>query len=248
MTSDYDEDIDWNKVMEKEAMGENGLDLGTIKQIEEEYIITEMGGLTKKRYKLPKSAVKSFNGVFLNFLLNETDVSAFMLKEDNMNMDTDSSIQSVESGVQKEEEEETLVPLIGEDLNVTKKITEDNVKISKEPLRETKTIQITLMHEKITAEKIAIGSNANTYNSKSKSVTSPNNRASLGDETDYDKEPAATYSKVELLIPVKREEPVITKRSFVKEEIVVKKKPVTETKNISEEVINEEMEYVNTTE
>ena len=247
MTSYYDEGIEWNKVMEKEAMGENGLDLGTIKQIGGEYIITEMGGLTKKRYKLPKSAVKSFNGVFLNFLLNESDVSALMLKEDNVIMDTDSSIQSVESGVQKEEEEDTLVPLIGEDLNVTKKIIEDNVKISKEPLRETKTIQITLMHEKITAEKIAIGSNPNTYNSKSKSVASPNNSASLGDEIDYDKEPA-TYSKVELLIPVKREEPVITKRSFVKEEIVVNKKPVTETKNISEEVINEEMEYVNTTE
>ena len=85
MSSDHDEDIDWNKVMEKEAMGENGLDLGTIKQIEEDYIITEMGGLTKKRYKLPRSAVKSFNGVFLNFLLNESDASALMLKEDNIN-------------------------------------------------------------------------------------------------------------------------------------------------------------------
>jgi stress response protein YsnF len=50
------------------------------------------------------------------------------------------------------------------------------------------------------------------------------------------------------LIPVKIEEPVITKRSFVKEEIVLKKKPVTETKNISGEVMNEEMEYINTTE
>ena len=48
MSSVHDEDIDWDKVMEKEAMGENGLDLGTIKQIEQEYIITEMGGLTKK--------------------------------------------------------------------------------------------------------------------------------------------------------------------------------------------------------
>jgi stress response protein YsnF len=246
MSSDYDEDIDWNKVMEKEAMGENGLDLGTIKQVEDEYIITEMGGLTKKRYKLPKSAVKSFNGVFLNFLLNESDALTFMLKEDNVNINTDSIMQSVESRVQKEEQE-TLVPLIGEDLNVTKKIIEDNVKILKEPLRETKTIQITLMHEKITAEKIAIGNNANTFNSKFNSVSGPTNSASSEDKIDNDKEPA-TYSKIELLIPVKREEPVITKRSFVKEEIVVKKKPVTETKNISEEVVNEEMEYINTTE
>ena len=245
MSSDHDEDIDWNKVMEKEAMGENGLDLGTIKQIEEDYIITEMGGLTKKRYKLPRSTVKSFNGVFLNFLLNESDASALMLKEDNINMNTDSSMQSVDSGVPEVEQE--TVPLIGEDLNVTKKIIEDNVKISKEPLKETKTIQITLMHEEITAEKIAIGNDTNTYNSKSNSVSSQTNIASSEDERIDDKEPAI-YSKVELLIPVKREEPVITKRSFVKEEIVVKKKPVTETKTVSEEVVNEEMEYVNTTE
>ena len=245
MSSDHDEDIDWNKAMEKEAMGENGLDLGTIKQIEEDYIITEMGGLTKKRYKLPRSAVKSFNGVFLNFLLNESDASALMLKEDNINMNTDSSMQSVDSGVPEVEQE--TVPLIGEDLNVTKKIIEDNVKISKEPLKETKTIQITLMHEEITAEKIAIGNDTNTYNSTSNSVSSQTNIASSEDERIDDKEPAI-YSKVELLIPVKREEPVITKRSFVKEEIVVKKKPVTETKTVSEEVVNEEMEYVNTTE
>ena len=245
MSSDHDEDIDWNKVMEKEAMGENGLDLGTIKQIEEDYIITEMGGLTKKRYKLPRSAVKSFNGVFLNFLLNESDASALMLKEDNINMNTDSSMQSVDSGVPEVEQE--TVPLIGEDLNVTKKIVEDNIKISKEPLKETKTIQITLMHEEITAEKIAIGNDTNTYNSTSNSVSSQTNIASSEDERIDDKEPAI-YSKVELLIPVKREEPVITKRSFVKEEIVVKKKPVTETKTVSEEVVNEEMEYVNTTE
>ena len=245
MSSDHDEDIDWNKAMEKEAMGENGLDLGTIKQIEEDYIITEMGGLTKKRYKLPRSTVKSFNGVFLNFLLNESDASALMLKEDNINMNTDSSMQSVDSGVPEVEQE--TVPLIGEDLNVTKKIIEDNVKISKEPLKETKTIQITLMHEEITAEKIAIGNDTNTYNSKSNSVSSQTNIASSEDERIDDKEPAI-YSKVELLIPVKREEPVITKRSFVKEEIVVKKKPVTETKTVSEEVVNEEMEYVNTTE
>ena len=54
MSSDYDEEIDWNKVMEKEAMGENGLDLGTIKQIEDDYIVTEMGGLTKKNIQASK--------------------------------------------------------------------------------------------------------------------------------------------------------------------------------------------------
>jgi len=49
MSFEHELDIDGNKVMEKEGMGEKwGLDLATIKQIEEEYVITEMGGLTKK--------------------------------------------------------------------------------------------------------------------------------------------------------------------------------------------------------
>ena len=245
MSSDYDKEIDWNNVMEKEAMGENGLDLGTIKQIEDNHIITEMGGLTKKKYKLPKSKIKSFNGVFLNFSLNELDTSAYMLKDDKVNVSTaDSLAQSVQSG--REEEDQTLVPLVGEDIQITKKILEDSVKISKEPLRETKTIQIDLMHEKITIEKRALDNNDNTYNSRFNSGSGLTNRVSSEDEVKDEKE--SVYSKTKILIPIKREEPVITKRSFVKEEIVVKKKPVTETEKVSEEVINEEVEYINTTE
>ncbi|HEU5121136.1 MAG TPA: DUF2382 domain-containing protein [Candidatus Nitrosocosmicus sp.] len=245
MSSDYDKEIDWNNVMEKEAMGEDGLDLGTIKQIEDDHIVTEMGGLIKKKYKLPKSKIKSFNGVFLNFSLNELDVSAYMLKDDKVNISTtDSLTQSVQSGLQ--EEDQTVVPLVGEDIQVTKKILEDSVKISKEPLKETKIIQIDLMHEKITIEKRALDSNDNAYNNRFNSGDGLTNKVSYENEVKDDEE--SIYSKTKLLIPIKREEPVITKRSFVKEEIVVKKKPVTETKKVSEEVINEEVEYINTTE
>jgi uncharacterized protein (TIGR02271 family) len=183
--------------------------------------------------------------VFLNFSLNELDVSAYMLKDDKVNISTtDSLTQSVPSGLH--EEDQTLVPLVGEDIQVTKKILEDNVKISKEPLKETKTIQIDLMHEKITIEKRALDNNDNTYNNRFNSGSGLTNRVSSEDEVKGDKE--SVYSKTKFLIPIKREEPVITKRSFVKEEIVVKKKPVTETKKVSEEVINEEAEYINTTE
>jgi stress response protein YsnF len=39
----------------------------------------------------------------------------------------------------------------------------------------------------------------------------------------------------------KREEIESTKRSYVKEEVIVKKKPVRETRNVSEEVTNEKI-------
>ena len=41
------------------------------------------------------------------------------------------------------------------------------------------------------------------------------------------------YSWTEYSIPIKKEEPVITKKSFVREEVIIKKKPITETKTDS---------------
>ncbi|MBA3286090.1 MAG: DUF2382 domain-containing protein, partial [Nitrosopumilus sp.] len=46
-------------------------------------------------------------------------------------------------------------------------------------------------------------------------------------------------------IPLRREEPVIIKTPYVKEEIVVKKKPVTETKSITEDITYERAKYDN---
>lgn len=231
VSSDKSEEIEWNKVIEKEAMGENGLDLGTIKQVEDDYIVSEMGGLTKKKYKLPKSLAKSFNGVFLNFSVNDSDLSAYEIGQDPMDSKTDPLVKSLEG---MPTEEEVLVPLIGEHLTVTKKISEDNVKLIKESLKETKTVQIELMHEKITIERRTIDNANISFNSKSKSsLTDSETKSSSIESKGHD------YSKTEILIPIKREEPIITKRPFVREEIVVNKKPVTETKEITEEVTSE---------
>ncbi len=48
-------------------------------------------------------------------------------------------------------------------------------------------------------------------------------------------------SRTEISIPLKREEPVVTKKPYVIEEVIVKKKPVIETKEISEEVTSEKV-------
>lgn len=233
MSSDQNGEIDWNKVMEKEAMGEGGLDLGTIKQVEDDYIVSEMGGLTKKEYKLPKSLAKSFNGVFLNFSISETDLSTYEIRSDSTDFNNDSLAESPET-VPKEEE--VLVPLVGEDLNVAKKIAQDNVKLIKEPIKETKTVQVELMHEKITIERRQINSNDDSFDAKAESGTTDS--ASNSNTRDHMQ---PEYSKTEISIPIKREEPVITKRSFVREEVVVNKKPVTETKEITEQVTSERL-------
>ena len=250
MSKDQNEEIDWKKVMEKEAMGENGLDLGTIKQVEDDYIVSEMGGLARKQYNLPKSMAKSFNGVFLNFSINETNLSNYETRLDSIEFNSDSLAQSPESvapppnPTTTPRTDESLIPLVGEELDVTKRFTEDSLKLIKEPLKEIKTIQVELINEKITIERRGTDSDINGTSFNSTTESSSTNSASKSNSTDY-KEP--DYSKTEISIPVKREEPVITKRSFVREEIVVKKKPVTEIKKITKEVTNEEVEYSNTT-
>jgi uncharacterized protein (TIGR02271 family) len=48
-------------------------------------------------------------------------------------------------------------------------------------------------------------------------------------------------SRTEIKIPLKREELETTKASYVKEEVIVTKKPVTETKTITEELTSEKL-------
>ena len=240
MSSENNNEIKWDEVIGKEALGENGLDFGTIKEISGDYIVTEVGMFNKKIYHLPKTSVKHFNGVFLNFSLNESDLNIYEQKIGESVFNDSSSSGSPD----KIKREEMSIPLISQDLNVTKNITEDNIKITKEPIRESKNVEIELMHENVTIERRDVsmndvmldkGTNINLSNSKT-SNEGPNQKS--------DSE-GSMYSKTEFLIPIKKEETLITKKSFVREELVINKKPITETKTIAEEITKEEVKYDN---
>ena len=49
-------------------------------------------------------------------------------------------------------------------------------------------------------------------------------------------------NKTNIRIPLKREEVEVSRTPYVKEEIVVKKKPVTESRTVTEEIITEKVE------
>ena len=48
-------------------------------------------------------------------------------------------------------------------------------------------------------------------------------------------------SEQEIRVPLKQEQVQVTKQPYVKEEVAVKKKPVTETKRVSDQVTSEEV-------
>jgi uncharacterized protein (TIGR02271 family) len=221
MSENNRNNIDWDNIVKKEAIGLNGEDLGEVLEVRKSHIVTQKGILNKKRYYLPKKAISSFDGTILKVNMTNSDLDQYKGNGDQL-FDDYSSFKSSDMS----KELETKIPVMAENLEVTKRLTEDKVQIIKEPVKEIRKIDVELTHEEITIERIP------SNNDNSSSSLSPPNEG-------------PNKSNTELIIKLKREEPVIKKYSFVKEEVVIKKKPITETKTITDVVVNERINYDN---
>ena len=221
MSENNRNNIDWDNIVKKEAIGLNGEDLGEVLEVRKSHIVTQKGILNKKRYYLPKKAISSFDGTILKVNMTNSDLDQYKGNGDQL-FDDYSSFKSSDMS----KELETKIPVMAENLEVTKRLTEDKVQIIKEPVKEIRKIDVELTHEEITIERIP------SNNDDSSSSLSPPNEG-------------PNKSNTELIIKLKREEPVIKKYSFVKEEVVIKKKPITETKTITDVVVNERINYDN---
>ena len=149
-----------------------------------------------------------------DYSINQSKITA---EDENNNLSTDyTSIDSKNNDI--------VIPLMSEELVVTKKEVTDEVIITKKPVTETKTEQVQLMHEEIRIERRPVSNSKDSPNtSTTKEVIPP------------------IESKTEIKISLKREEVRVTKKPYVKEEIVVKRQPVTEIRKISEEIITEQI-------
>ncbi|MGA7142691.1 MAG: YsnF/AvaK domain-containing protein, partial [Nitrososphaeraceae archaeon] len=116
----------------------------------------------------------------------------------------------------EKDEFETHIPMVEERLEPTTKVVVEQATIVKEPIKETKTIQVPLTHEELVIE-----------------------RKTVEDYRLTDEKPVE--SRTEIKIPLKREEVEATKQSYVKEEIILTKKQVTETRTITEELASEKL-------
>jgi uncharacterized protein (TIGR02271 family) len=220
MSKDDRNNIDWDNVVKKEAIGLNGEDLGEVLEVGKTHIITQKGIINRKRYYLPKKSVASFDGSVLKLNMTNNDLDEYK-ETQGQKFEGYSSFKS--SDMTKELE--TKIPVMAQNLEVSKRLTENKVKIIKEPIKEIKKIDIDLTHEELTIERIPF----------------KNDPLSASAQSNDD----STQSKTEFVIQLKREEPVIKKHSYVKEEVIIRKKPVTETKTITEVVVNERVNYDN---
>jgi uncharacterized protein (TIGR02271 family) len=206
--------IDWNDTIKKEARGSNDEDLGEVQEVTNSYVLVQRGIINKEKFYIPRDQAESYDGTVLTFRVSEDEIINKYKRDSapESSFDTDNSSRIQQQQVS--ESEETTVPLTAEKLGVSKDTRESQATITKEPVTETKTVQVPLTHEEVTIE------------------TRPPS-GELEAQT-------PVSSKEDIKIPVKKEEVgEVTKTPYVKEEVVVKKKPITETKEVSEEVTSE---------
>jgi uncharacterized protein (TIGR02271 family) len=206
--------IDWNDVMKKEARGTNDEDLGDVQEVGQNYILVQRGIINKDKFYIPKDIVESYDGEILRLSISEEDARSRFLGD--LPPPTTAENEGLTAA---RKAEETVVPIAAEKLDASTRQSSRDATVIKEPLTETKTVEVPVTHEEISIER--------------------------RDVSERPTEQRPVQSKTETKVPLKQEEVEVTKQPYVKEEIVIKKKPVTETKTISEQVTSEKVTVKN---
>ena len=233
-------DIPWNEIIKKEAVGINNDDLGKVQEVDSVSILTKKGFLNTEFFDIPKDLVERYDGDKVYFKINEEQARSFSKRNSSITTEKEEEDSSITQSKITEEDEnhelsprsssidsknnDIIIPLMSQELVVTKKEVTDEVTITKEPTKETKTEQVQLMHEEINIERRPVNNLTDSANTSTIKEDIP-----------------PIESKTEIKIPLKREEIEVTKKPYVKEEIVIKRKPVSETRQISEEIITEQI-------
>jgi uncharacterized protein (TIGR02271 family) len=217
---------DWNSIIGKNVKTVDYQDAGKVigaVDNEETIIISYESSHSSYNYRVPKNRVQGLEGPDLLLSIARAELAEYEISDIHNYAAQLRSIKTEKKGG----EEERVVPVIEEKLNVSKKLITDEATIIKEPVTETKTIEVSVMHEEIDIEK------------------RPPTSASEGNTTVLENPPPPRNTRTQIRVPLIHEEVKIKKEPYVKEEIVIRKKPRTETKTVSEFVISEKVDTGN---
>ena len=123
-----------------------------------------------------------------------------------------------------------IVPVMAERLDVIKKVSSQETKIIKESITEIKAVEVPLTHDELYIETRPMGDK-----NEQQVIESP-----VQSDGPTEEEVVTLFLRVEV--------PEVLKHSSLKEEIVVKKKTITETKKISEQLRSEKVNIEGATE
>ena len=226
--SSYSGHIEWNRVIKKEAKGINNEDLGEVQEVTQDYVLVEKGVINKEKLYIPRDLAVGYNGATLIFNITAEEAKNKFLRKSppvfsqSQSMGEDASIT----------DDLIIVPVMAERLDLTKKVSSQEARIIKESITEIKAVEVALTHDEIYIEtRPIIGENKEGPHTAEPSIK-------LGIPTQ--EKVITLFLRVEVL--------EIIKHHYVKEEIVVKKKSITEIKKINEPLRSERVTVEGATE
>jgi uncharacterized protein (TIGR02271 family) len=217
--SSYSGSIDWKDIIKKEARGINNEDLGEVQEVTQDYVLVEKGVINKEKFYIPRDLAVGYNGTILIFSISEEEAKKRYLR-DSPPVFSQSQIAEKDARII---DDLVIVPVMVERLDLTKKVSSQEVKIIKESVTEIKAVEVPLAHDELYIETRPLG-DKNEQQASELSVQSDN---------PAEEEIVTLFRRAEL--------PEVLKHSTLKEEIVVKKKTITETKKISEPLRSEQV-------
>jgi uncharacterized protein (TIGR02271 family) len=233
--SSYSGNIDWDDVIKKEARGINDEDLGEVQEVTQDYVLVKKGVINKEKLYIPRDLAIGYNGTILIFNITAEEAKNKFLRDSEPVLS-----QSQVSGEGATITDDlVIIPVMAERLDVSKKVDSQEAKIIKESITDTKTTEVQLVHEELYIETRPISqeeeevSTAKGYQTNtSSSLVSSSVQSDIPTEEE-EEEVATLFLRVEV--------PEVSKHPYLKEEIIVKKESITETKKISEQIRSEKV-------
>jgi uncharacterized protein (TIGR02271 family) len=225
---------DFSKATKKEARGNNNLDLGEIQESGNCYVHTQRGHVNMTQFYIPKTLAKKYDGKTMFFDVAESDAINFKgsgpLSDCDCQPKYEAQVMAVPDlankplAFQDTNASNNLtdiverIPLMTQHLDVNKRTVKEEATITKVPYIEMQSKDIPVMHQVITIERVKPSGNAIVPN-------------------------VSTDLKPEVIkVTLEHEEVDIKKTPEVREELLVHRTPVTETRHISEEIRSERVE------
>ena len=123
-------DIPWNETIKKEARGIDDADFGEIQRVDPEYVITQKGIIDKEIFSFPINLAQDYDGNRVLFKVTEEEARNAYMQSQNIDgssnggieTETETSTTNDDESLSKiKEEKEIVIPLMGEELVVTKR-------------------------------------------------------------------------------------------------------------------------------
>jgi uncharacterized protein (TIGR02271 family) len=230
--SSYSGNIDWDDVIKKEARGINDEDLGEVQEVTQDYVLVKKGVINKEKLYIPRDLAIGYNGTILIFNITAEEAKNKFLRDSEPVLS-----QSQVSGEGATITDDlVIIPVMAERLDVSKKAYSQEAKIIKESITDTKTTEVQLVHEELYIETRPISQEEEEVSTAKGYQTNTSSSSSVQSDipTEEEEEEVATlFLRVEV--------PEVSKHPYLKEEIIVKKESITETKKISEQIRSEKV-------